>query len=63
MVLLLFQLLYFAIVQFLSFLLNSLCFSLSGWLLVLMLHPLPHERAVFEGKRQQPFRIQGCRTA
>lgn len=63
MVLLLSQFLNFAIVQFLSFLLNSLCFSFSGWLLVWTLHLLPHEQAGSEGRRQQPFRIQGCRTA
>lgn len=52
-----------AIVQFFSFLWNSLCFFLSGWLLVSTLHLLPHERAGSVGRCQQPFRIQGCRSA
>lgn len=51
------------IVQFLSFPSASLCPSLSGWLSLSMLHLLPHELAGSEGRGQQPFRIQGRRTA
>lgn len=58
-----FCLLNFPIVQFLSFPSASLCPSLSGWLSVLTLHLLPHELAGSEGRGQQPFRIQGRRTA
>lgn len=58
-----FCLLNFPIVQFLSFPSASLCPSLSSWLSVSTLHLLPHELAGSEGRGQQPFRIQGRRTA